>query len=84
MDVKECLWELGREHLGELLVDIDFFGPLEGEDMIGEFVVRDSVTPENLDERVDLISTAAEKQGWRVCLAWVMDGRPSPASASAP
>jgi hypothetical protein len=40
MEVKDCIFKLAKEEFGNSFVDVDFFGPYDGEDMMGEVIMK--------------------------------------------
>ena len=74
MDVKECVWELAKNEFGEILVDIDFWGPLEGEDMMGEFVLAQYIDDDEFMKKLIAIDNKAKDAGWRICFDYTVNG----------
>ncbi|MBC8233526.1 hypothetical protein H8E77_28590 [bacterium] len=74
MDVKEYVWDLAKKEFGEILVDIDFWGPLEGEDMMGEFVLAQYIDDDEFMKKLIAIDNKAKDAGWRICFDYTVDG----------
>ena len=73
MDVKECVWELAKKEFGENLMDIDFWGPLEGEDMMGEFVLAQNIDDNEFMKKLIVIDNKAKDAGWRICFDYTVN-----------
>jgi len=71
MDVRSAIRELAEREFGDRIADVDFWGPLEGEDMMGELVLKPGLTDDEIYERLDRIYRSAGDKGWRVLLDWV-------------
>ncbi len=81
MDVKEVIKKLAEREFGNMVVNIDFWGPLDGEDMMGELALNPALSEDEVYERLDRIDREASQQGWRVALDWVWNGASSPADS---
>ena len=78
MDVKEVIQKLAEREFGVMVADIDFWGTLEGEDMMGELALNPGLSEDEIYERLDRIHREATQQGWRVMLDWVWDSDQHP------
>lgn len=73
MDLKTYLSELAQQQFGEHLVGVDFWGPIDGDDMMGELILN---TDLDIDQVLPLLHTIHQKikdRGWHVTLGWIVD-----------
>jgi 5,10-methenyltetrahydromethanopterin hydrogenase len=73
MEVKDCILKLAKEEFGKSFVDVDFFGPYDSEDMMGEIILRNDIADDEVIMKLYSITRRAEEQGWQICLSWVTD-----------
>lgn len=74
MKLEEYLLELAQQQFGENLVGIDFFGPFDGDDMMGELILTTDPGYKEVAEKLFDIYKQVEDRGWSVSLGWIVDG----------
>ena len=73
MDLKTYLSELARQQFGEHLVGVDFWGPMGGDDMMGEVILKTDLDANQVLMLLRTIHQKVKDKGWRVTLGWIVD-----------
>ena len=71
--VDEFVMQLAKQQFGENLVGIDFWGPFDGDDLIGELILAVDLPEQDALDRLGEIYTKVEDMGWTVSLGWIVD-----------
>jgi len=71
--VDEFVMQLAKQQFGENLVGIDFWGPFDGDDLIGELILAVDLPEQDALDRLGGIYIKVEDMGWTVSLGWIVD-----------
>jgi hypothetical protein len=71
--VEEFVMQLAKEQFGENLVDVDFWGAFDGDDLIGEIILAADLPEQNALDKLGEIYNKVEDMGWTVSLGWIVD-----------
>jgi hypothetical protein len=82
MKLEEYLFELAQQQFGENLVGIDFFGPFDGDDLMGELILAKDIGYQEAAEKLFEIYRQVEYRGWSVSLGWIADGNTAQQNSS--
>ena len=71
MELKEYIIQLAKQQFGDFLAGVDFWGPIEGDDMMGELILSTELDDDEVLEKLHSIHRQTREHVWRVTLGWV-------------
>jgi hypothetical protein len=71
--VEEFVMQLAKQQFGENLLGVDFWGPFDGDDLIGEIILATDLPEQDALDKFGEIYNQIEDMGWTVSLGWIVD-----------